>query len=957
MRTAVMALAVILFSAGANAGKIANMKFSRMTSRDGLSCGVVNCVYKDSTGYLWIGTGFGLNRYDGTRVKTYYNDPNDSTSLAFNNVERIKCDYRGYLWLSQMTAYCTLNPVTGEFDQKPQQMFNDLGIDAWIYKVFIAKDKCYWFCAQDKGVYRYNPFNKKLQKFAIGDGKREVPKGMVSHVTQYGRSIVLTYQTGEIVAIDSEARWVQWVNTDVAEKMGHMQYDYRVDIDKYGNFWVRSNAGVMIHVLKSKRWYSSLPEFFKGEGFDCDYDYFVKDVSMDASGNHWIATDQGGVIIFNMKSKAVRRFVSDRHDETTLSDNTIQYIYCDDIHRMWLSSYRNGLNQWSEYNEGFYNIPLGDICTCIEETPDVIWAGSNDKGLFRYDMESGETKVFNTDNSPLKSNTIIASCKTADGSLWFGSYHGGLARYKNGQFKVYTTENSGLALDHVWSLCEDKAGHLWIGTLGAGVQRMNIYSDKFVTLNETTSKLSSKYVTSVSLDINGNIVVGTSNAYSTINTKTLEVTNVPRPADGVSKFSVTSSNQVICDSRGLIWMCTTAGLNVYDPLTGKNYILNKDKGMFGTVTYGVAEDSSGSVWVVTEFSVSKINVKINSGQCDFFIMNYDSRDGLQNGPYNQRSIFVGAGGKIYVGGNDGIDVISQSVNMERTVNPKVIFSDVSLYGEDVVIGKKYDGLTVLKQELNTCREISLKEGRSTVTIYLASSDVAIRARTKFTYWIEGLNHGWMSTDESLPVINLMGLKAGKYLVHVKALDDRGNECPDEAVLTIRVYGPVWRSWWAIAFYIIVALGVLVVIYRNRWRLLKALKDILGIEKRKARAAEIAEAKKKQLTPDQQLVRNVKLYLEQHLEEPDLSVISISRALRMSHVQLYSDITRIMKLTPSELIRDMRIERACMLLETTTLSSAEIAFSVGFPHLHAFTECFIQVKGMTPKNYRQQNQNK
>ena len=83
---------------------IADMKFSRMTSRDGLSCGVVNFVYKDSTGYVWIATNFGLNRYDGTRVKTFYNDPNDSTSLAFNAVDRIQCDYRGWLWLNQYTS-------------------------------------------------------------------------------------------------------------------------------------------------------------------------------------------------------------------------------------------------------------------------------------------------------------------------------------------------------------------------------------------------------------------------------------------------------------------------------------------------------------------------------------------------------------------------------------------------------------------------------------------------------------------------------------------------------------------------------------------------------------------------------------------------------------------------------------------------------------------------------------
>lgn len=934
------------------AESIADMKFSRMTSRDGLSCGVVNCVYKDSTGYVWIATNFGLNRYDGTRVKTFYNDPNDSTSLAFNAVERIQCDYRGWLWLNQYTSYCILNPVTGKFDQHPDQFFTKtLGVDAWIYKVYIDSDKCFWFCARDLGIYHYNPFTGKLTKFDIGVGRNDVPKGEVSHITQYKRSIVVTYKSGVIVAIDSKARWVQWKSDSVQRILNTVNSDFRVDVDDYGNFWIRTNEGLLIHVCKSGKWYTSMADFFKGEGFNCDYNYLIKDVEVDAAGNHWLATDHGGLIIFNMKTKTCRQFLSVKNDATTISDNTLQYIYMDDIHRMWISTYSNGLNQWSEYNEGFGNIPLGDICTCVEERPGVLWAGSNDSGLVRYDTNTGEKTYFTEENSPLRSNTIVASCKTRDGSLWFGSYRGGLTRYKDGKFKVYTTENSGLAIDHVWSLVEDKQGYLWLGLLGKGVQRLDPRTDKFITIGEN-SKLANMFVASVALDIRGNIVVGTSSAYSLIDSKTFAVSNVTRPADGVSVFTAQATNQTFCDSRGLIWMCTTAGLNVYDPLTGKNYILNNTNGLFGSVTYGVAEDASGDMWVVTEFSISKVNVKFDSEQCRFFIMNYDSRDGLQQGPYNQRSIYLSKDGKIYVGGRDGIDVITPSHNMFRTVNPRVIFSDIQLYGEDVVIGKKYDGQVVLKQELNTCREVFLKEGSASISIYLGSSDCAIRSRTRFTYLVEGLNYAWLSTDESLPVINLMGLTAGTYRVHVRALDDRGNECRDEGVLVIHVDAPLWRSWWAICLYVIMALVLFVVCYRNQDYLLKILKKILGVERRRLKAEQEAMEKKHQLTPDQRLVRNVERYIETHISDPNISIVTMARELGMPHVQLYAEITRIMKTTPSELMRDTRIEHACRMLEGTDMNTVDIAFAVGFRHLHAFVECFVAVKGMTPKAYRQ-----
>lgn len=933
------------------AGGIPDMKFSRMTSRDGLSCGVVNFVYKDSTGYVWIATNFGLNRYDGTRVKTFYNDPNDSTSLAFNAVERIQCDYRGWLWLNQYTNYCTLNPLTGKFDQHPELFFTKtLGVDAWVYKIFIDSEKCFWFCARDLGIYHYNPFTKRLKKFDIGVGKNDVPRGEVSHITQYKRSIVVTYKSGVMVALDSKARWVQWKSDTVQKTLGTTNSDFRVDIDQYGNFWIRANEGTMIHVRKSGKWYTSMAGFFKGEGFKCGYDYAIKDIEIDGSGNHWIATDHGGLILFNMKTKAFRQFLSVKNDATTVSDNTIQYIYKDDIQRMWISTYRNGLNQWSEYNEGFGNIPLGDICTCVEERPGVLWAGSNDSGLTRYDANTGDKKYFTKENSPLLSNTVVASCRTGDGSLWFGFYGGGLARYKDGKFDVYTTANSGLALDHVWSLAEDKRGCLWMGLLGKGVQRLDPRTGKFVTIGEN-SKLANLYVASVALDIRGNIVAGTSSGFSLIDTKTLSVSNVMRPADGISVFSALATNHTFCDSRGLVWMCTTAGLNVYDPLTGRNYILNNTNGLYGTVAYGVAEDAGGDMWVVTEFSISKVNVKFDSEQCRFFIMNYDSRDGLQQGPYNQRSIYLSRSGKIYVGGRDGIDVITPSHNMYRTVNPRVIFSDIQLYGEDVAIGKKYGGQVVLEQELNTCREVFLKEGSASVSISLGSSDCAIRSRTRFSYWVEGLNYAWLSTDESQPVINLMGLTAGTYRVHVRALDDRGNECKDEGVLTIHVKAPLWRSWWAICLYVIAVLGLFVLAYRNQDWLMKVLKLVLGVEKRRLRAEREAMERRRKLTPDQRLERNVRQYVERHIGDPDISVITMAQELGIPHVQLYADVTRVMKSTPSELIRAIRVEHACRMLENTDKSVVDIAFATGFHHLHDFTECFVAVKGMPPKAYR------
>ena len=54
------------------ANSLSELKFRRIDTRNGLSNSQANCVLKDSRGYVWIGTQYGLNRFDGFRVRSFY---------------------------------------------------------------------------------------------------------------------------------------------------------------------------------------------------------------------------------------------------------------------------------------------------------------------------------------------------------------------------------------------------------------------------------------------------------------------------------------------------------------------------------------------------------------------------------------------------------------------------------------------------------------------------------------------------------------------------------------------------------------------------------------------------------------------------------------------------------------------------------------------------------------------
>ena len=106
------------------------MKFRRLDTRDGLSNAQLNYLFQDSKGYVWIGTSYGLNRYDGYRFRTFYSNAHDTLTLRSNYVDMIWEDIDGKLWLKQGMNYSLFDPITEKTVRNPSPMLAKLGITA-----------------------------------------------------------------------------------------------------------------------------------------------------------------------------------------------------------------------------------------------------------------------------------------------------------------------------------------------------------------------------------------------------------------------------------------------------------------------------------------------------------------------------------------------------------------------------------------------------------------------------------------------------------------------------------------------------------------------------------------------------------------------------------------------------------------------------------------------------------
>ena len=833
MKKQLLTLLLLVCSLGMDAGNtlIPDMKFRRLDTRDGLSNSQINYIFQDSKGFVWIATSYGLNRYDGYRFRTYYSDATDSTTLRNNYVDYIWEDMDGRLWLRQGMNFCVFDPKTEQTVRNPSTILSKIGIKGGIDRIYIDAQKNLYVKTYDEGLYYYNPKTKKKTLTKYGYGEGEFPKEFwTSSFTEYEDLLILVSSDGELMAVNGEKGRVAWRDNYIHTHGGAEQASYMVKVDNFHNYWVLSQDHVFIYSQKERRWFDSLEQFLAMFGISgLPENLQVWDMIMDQRNWVWLATDHEGLIVVDLNNKEIKQFLNNKFDETSLSENTVKHLMLDKSGNMWIGAYRNGLNQYIERPSGIRTIELGDINTTVEGKDGTYWLGTDNRGIIKYNPET-ETSELIDKSSGFASNVMVASYCSHDGALWFGTYNGGLIEIDpNGRIKNYlvTGADDGLLNNNVWSVTEDKWGDIWIGTLGNGVQRLNRKTGKFRVWSSYNTNLNENFMTTVSWIKKGWLIAGHSTYYSLINPVSGKVANVQIPVVAGQAQAAPSSVCVMEDSRGLIWQGSMSGCCVYNPVSGWQKLLDMNSGLFGSSVVGIVEDHRHTMWIVTEHGVSNVTPqKEEDGTWSFLVHSFGTKDGLQQGPYNQRSVSVTHDGKVLIGGFNGLDIIDPKLVSSSANKERPIFSGLKLFGQQVEVGKEYDGHVILEEALDVCRELVLRHDENQFTIQLATDKGEAHNTSRFVYQLEGFSDKWIKTEEVDPNITYMSLHHGSYKLHVRMLNDDGTMGDYEATLEITITPPLIRNrWLMIAFLTLLAGGI----YFWRRRFLKKHAERVELE--------------------------------------------------------------------------------------------------------------------------------
>ena len=356
-----------------------------------------------------------------------------------------------------------------------------------------------------------------------------------------------------------------------------------------------------------------------------------------------------------------------------LSQSTISSILQDSKGYMWFGT-RNGLNKFDGYRFTIYKtVPtdqnsLSDnwITSVCEDRSSDLWIGTINKGLNRYDRNTGQFMHFLSDTSQtarISHNTVNALCVDPEGFIWIGTRNGldKLSIKEAGGKKEYTIDHiSGLSSTWITSLYVETNGRVWIGTK----KGLNLYANGNITQFRSdagqANRITNESINAITQDRSGVIWIATDggglNAID-LSKPTLQITAYRHQKQNPNSLCNDRPVSLCVDEMNRLWIGTNDGLNVLD--SGRaNFIRHINiptdpSSLSNDEVRSLYVDRSGILWIGTYGGggVNKLDLKL--GKFKHYKHSPEQPNSLGNNIV--RSFYESRSGIVWLGTHDGLN--------------------------------------------------------------------------------------------------------------------------------------------------------------------------------------------------------------------------------------------------------------------------------------------------------------
>ena len=773
---------------------------------------------RDNSGFLLIGTTFGLYRFDGTRLIAI---------VPGANVQALSTDTEGRIWyISKKTQPTSIINVV---DQKKgyageMEIPYNISISAPFFR---DADGALWVgsSAPDAVMIRIDPAS---MTYRILDKKAGLADERYFQVAEDGNKNTWMASYAGIDIINPNTLQITRLN-----KSNGLSSDSitALTTGPDGRMWAAWPHGVDAIDMKNKK--VTHYQTMAGEGTR------MLKLLFDKTGQLWMA-GFGGIDVLNFNDSMMRTITS----ESGLTGRDVLDIYDDGHGRVLLSVFNFDLtgliNIIGQYGKTAYPFGNQAIYSATEDSRGHLWIGT---GEHLYAVDSARTTYWRIDSSDGLANNFIETVYPQKGKVVVTTMDGyNIFDADKNEFLRYS-KPEGMKADTILSVMPDTEGKQWISAERKGIIKYDPATQVTLQL-KAAGGLNSNYVIQTLQMKNKKIWVMTDGAPSVIDpvANTVQVIkNYPQLAEQGEKI-------IFVDSRDRIWFgasnqFTAGGLIMIEGQKISKFSV--ENGLSNNYISSILEHE-GKIIAGTRKKINIITPPELSATKKWTIQLLNGTENLVKNANSYASDAITARGN-YLWGDDGIHII-YGIKPD-TVTSRCFVVGIDIMAQPVYFVDKSDS-TSKKGQLEKLRwdslagpynipvNLEMPHDENVVRFHFSEMSSGRSDSTSYAYVVEGFDKNWMVTKDG-HTQTYMNLDPGDYTFKVRSQSTSG-KWSEPAIFNFTVRPPWYNTWWAYVIYALTAIALLRLYLQFRQRQLKKENKVLE-EKVKFRTEELQES--------------------------------------------------------------------------------------------------------------------
>jgi len=796
-----------------------------LTTSDGLPQGTVFATLQDSQGFVWLATEDGLVRYDGHELYRYAYSRTARNGLPGNFINQVIEDRNHDLWVAVKDAgLARWNRASDTFTVYRHSAADEssLASDA-VRALLIDGQGRVWIGTSDAGIDVLDPLSGAIEHL------RHDPKDSSSLIDNQVQTLTLDRNGGLwIGTVHGLDRWQAEHHAFV-----HFRHDgadphslssnqiSQVLQDQRGTLWVGTFDGGLNrmdldgHVLMTLRHDAHDPGSLSSDD--------VRAILEDQASHLWIGT-AGGLDLLDRSSGQLSHYRHDASDPESLRDSFVMSLYEDQSGLVWIGTRAGGVSRWNPRSwelGGHRPAWLGDaLVTAFADAPNnKVWIGSmGGGGLTLFDGESGKATKLDTilgRHNSIGDERVMSLRQDRRGNLWIGTRDHGVRELTTSgalaSIGVKPGDPRSLSGAGIMTIVEARDGEIWFGIFQGGVNVLDPATGLIRQLPYGAGKpgaISAASVSAIAEDRYGYFWIGTDGGgLDLARADGTVIRNFRHDANDPATLPANTVYALSTDTEGRVWVATGGGGlalvegSALSPSAIRFKVVSREEGLSSDTLYGVLSDANGRVWLSANTGLMRYDPLTAS------VKTYHREHGLQGEEFNFGAFYRLRDGRLCFGGPGGFNIFDPARLTENGRPPRLALTHVDVLGAAAPTARPYWLLD----------RLTLDYRASIVSLDFGALDFNSPKRNRIAYRMSGLTDRWIDLG-SQHRITFTNLDAGDHVLEVRAANSDSVWSRTPLRLVIHREPAPWRSPWAFAAYVLMALAL--VAYRLRLQRLK-----------------------------------------------------------------------------------------------------------------------------------------